>query len=278
MYNDNNNNGPETTSALLMFMLISIAMMFGLTAHYSTSLAAPGSYLEPGPEEIRQLNVATANLEPTLSSTPEQIFVANRTTDYIDIIKEATKLTILEELVISDLPRTYARSCSSREFGCEAHISAMVDLFFLEYQKTGIDPLIIAAMAKHETNFNPFAVNDRTQAAGILQLLPSQRSAEGLNFIHSASYRNQCEGEYYACQEEVLDASLKLLERSIRRCDNSLAQGLGMYGSGSCEGSKRFSRYVLRMSERFRQRREQYIFQLSDRYNHNICNVVNNNI
>lgn len=200
-----------------------------------------------------------------------QCSLSNPQVNYVDIVKEATKLSIMELLVVSNLPRTYSRSCEERVFGCEAHIESVVDLFFEQQNRRGIDPLILAAMAKHETNFNPFAVNDVYGAAGLLQLLPSNRHAKGVRFIHSRAYREQCRNDYYACQGEVVEASVTLLERSIRRCDNDLRQGLGMYGSGSCRGSRRFSKYVIRLAGELRIRQRHYIEILSNRYNHNIC-------
>lgn len=229
----------------------------------------------------QQQQAATIMCEEVVPIITQQSFVCENnqhqqasTVTYIDLLKEATKLAILDDLIISEMPRTYARSCTERPYGCEAHVEAIVELFFSQYQQRGIDPLILAAMAKHETNYNPFAVNESTGAAGLIQLMPGSHFAEGISFIHNPRYRHACKQERSACQQEVLDASLTLLERSIRRCDNSLRHGLGMYGSGSCTGSRRFANYVISHARELRQRQMHYMHELSVANMHNhTCNI-----
>jgi len=248
----------------MLAAILSLSMIVS-TAKSQPLMTTVGSHIDHNTVTQQQQQMVVSSTIP----------VAYESGIYYSILKEATKLAILEQLVISHNPETgetvYSKSCMDRIYGCEAHIESVVDMFFEQHYRRGIDPLVLAAIAKHETNFNPFAVNERTRAAGLLQLMPGSRFAEGISFIHSAQVRARCANSYNACQEEVVDASVTLLERSIRRCDNSLREGLGMYGSGSCEGSRRFASYVIRLSNHLRQRRDFYMTQLSEAYNHNYC-------
>lgn len=173
---------------------------------------------------------------------PEQVIVCEN-----EDMRAAVKEVILGEMVTWVNPNTgevdYTTSCRNQEGGCEEHIDRIVDIIFELSCESGFDPFMILAMAKHESNYNPFVVNDRTGATGLLQLMPRSFFAKDIDFIHNARYRNECRQEEDYCQEEILHASFRLLYRSIARCGD-IDHGLGMYGSGSCEGSKRFVRYV----------------------------------
>ena len=229
------------------------------------------------PTETFDVNGQPISTEHSCGLTSEEMCTDLGRNDsiYLSIIKEATKMAILEQLIIAEDPitgtRTYSRSCEDRVYGCEASITAIVDLFFEQKERHGIEPLILAAMAKHETNFNPFAINERTRAAGLLQLTRASGFTRGIRFIQDSNYRARCERTHDACQGEVIEASVMLLERSISRCDNNLRQGLGMYGSGSCRGSRRFVKYVMRLARHLQTRRDIFVEQLCLNYNHNYC-------
>lgn len=169
--------------------------------------------------------------------------------------REAVKEVVLSEMVVWTHPETgevsYTGSCANQNGGCEAHVNRIVNVIFDLSCESGFDPIMILAMAKHESNYNPFVVHDRTRATGLLQLMPRSFFAKGVDFVHSPSYRNECRDEEDYCQEEIIHASFRLLYRSIYRCGN-IEQGIGMYGSGSCNGSRSFVRYVGNHSDRIR--------------------------
>ena len=160
------------------------------------------------------------------------------------------------EMIVWSNPNTgtvvEAKSCREQIGGCYAHIRRVVDLVYDTSHDYGYDPHIVLAIAKHETNLNPFAVNEVTGASGLLQLMPRSPFAQGLRFIQEPQYREECRYDSHYCQREVIGQSLTLLSRSEARC-GTLEGGLGLYGSGSCEGSRRFSRYVIRRANRTRE-------------------------
>ncbi len=170
--------------------------------------------------------------------------------------KNAATRAILEEMEVWTSPEgivTYATSCRNQPGGCEAHIAKVVDIIFDISCESNFDPFMVMAIAKHESNFNPFIQHRNSKATGLLQLMPRSPFAKGIRFIHNRQFRESCRNHETYCQEEILHASFRLLYRSIARC-GSLNRGLGMYGSGSCTGSRDFARYVDRYGSELEER------------------------
>lgn len=170
-------------------------------------------------------------------------------------IREAIQEIILDEMTIWRHPITnevtYGTSCRNQAGGCEAHVERVVNVIFDLSCESGYDPYKILAIAKHESNYNPFAINKSSGAVGLLQLMPRSPFAQSIRYIHDSTYRNECREDDTYCQQEVIHASFRLLHRSIGRCGD-FNSGLGMYGSGSCRGSKSFVRFVNDYAEQVR--------------------------
>lgn len=184
-------------------------------------------------------------------------------------IREAIEQIILDEMTIWVHPATgevtYSQSCRNQDEGCEAHVSRIVSIVFDLSCGYGQDPFTILAIAKHESNYNPFVVNRSSGAVGLLQLMPRSYFARGVRYIHDELYRDECRSDSRYCQNEVMEASFELLRRSINRC-GTIEGGLGMYGSGSCEGSRRFVKFVSTYSESIRLRSILLAEELSSKY------------
>ena len=97
-----------------------------------------------------------------------------------------------------------------------------------------VDPLLVAAMIRAESRCDPDAVNPRTGAAGLLQVLPVHWRGRWDPFDVDA---NVAEG-------------VRLFARYARRCGN-VAGALSLYGGlGSCAPSA-WSAKVLGLRARF---------------------------
>jgi len=174
--------------------------------------------------------------------------------------REIMKNIILRRLVVwtrpSDGQVTYSYTCRSSRFGCEARIEALVGFIFEEAQQQKFDPWLVAAMAWHESHFNPFAVSGQN-AFGILQMLRRSRWSSGLRFVHNARFRRRCRNELGGCQREIVERSIYWTRRTIAEC-GSIQGGLRMYNSGHCDGPRRYPRIVLGLRRAFLSQAEEY--------------------
>lgn len=182
----------------------------------------------------------------------EELNYENSCTEFIDycqdrFIRSAIQNIILEEMTVWTHPNTgeitYSTSCRNQTDGCEAHIEKVIKIIFEKACNSTFDPYVILAIAKHESNYNPFILNKQSGAVGLLQIMPRSPFVRGIRYVHSEQYRENCRSHETYCQEEVIEASFKLLTRSLERC-GSMNGALGLYGSGSCRGSRRFVRFV----------------------------------
>jgi len=167
--------------------------------------------------------------------------------------REIMKEIILRRLTVwvrrEDNEPVYAWSCRNLRFGCERQVEAFVGYIFDEARIQKFDPWLVAAMAWHESRFNPFAVSNEN-AFGILQMLRRSRWSSGLRFVHNPQYRTRCRNELGSCQREIIERSIYWTRKTISIC-GSIQGGLRMYNSGRCDGPRRYSRAVLGLQQRF---------------------------
>ena len=153
---------------------------------------------------------------------------------------------VLQKLTVwtrpADDSQIYARYCRQLTYGCEKEISVLVDYIFDVSIQAGFDPWLLAAIAWHESRFNPFAESSEG-AVGLVQILRRSRWSQGLQFVRQRWYRQQCRREFGSCQRPIVERAVYWLKRSIEHC-GSVHDGLRMYNSGRCNGPRRYPRAV----------------------------------
>lgn len=168
--------------------------------------------------------------------------------EFIDRSGDQALMTavVLQKLTLWTRPRDghriYARSCRSLRGGCEQSIEILVGYIFEEARRQDFDPWLLAAVAWHESRFNPFAVS-HAEAYGILQFLRRSPWSRGLPFVRQHWYRERCRRDRGACQRPIVERSIYWIQRSSAYC-GSIERGLRMYNSGRCSGSQRYTRVV----------------------------------
>jgi soluble lytic murein transglycosylase-like protein len=89
-------------------------------------------------------------------------------------------------------------------------------LFVTAGKRHGIDPALLAAMAKQESNFNPRAISP-AGALGLMQLMPSTASHLNVDpFVPS----------------QAVDAAARLMKQNLERFKGSVSLSLAAYNSG----------------------------------------------
>jgi hypothetical protein len=126
----------------------------------------------------------------------------------------------------------HVQHCRVTEGGCRARIAKLSRLITEASNRAEVDPFLTAAIAMRESGLNPLAVSP-IGARGVVQLNPRYRG-KSVPFVYNEEYRAQCSLRPGACQREVIDAGLGLLEWAVARCDGDVQRGLGWYNSGRC--------------------------------------------
>lgn len=131
----------------------------------------------------------------------------------------------------ADGTRVLSRRCREGPVDCRARLAAFAGLIVEVARRHELDPLLLAALAMHESGLNPAALGRRREA-GIVQLHP-RGAGRDVRYVQDAAYRERCQSEVDACQEPVLERGATTLARTIEEC-GSLVSGLGAYASGHC--------------------------------------------
>lgn len=167
--------------------------------------------------------------------------------------KQALANSMLRMMTVWTNPNThqriYASTCRTSRFGCENTIRQYASYFVDTANEYHVDPFLLAATAKHESNYNAFARGSRGER-GIMQILPSSPISEGVMFIHRPDYRRRCQNVLGHCQEEVVQAATRALARSFNYCNENMNRALNRYNTGSC--STRGNRYSSHVQEIYR--------------------------
>lgn len=151
-------------------------------------------------------------------------------------------------------PVRHCRSAGPRMEGaerwdrCERRIRLFTSYFQAAGERHGVDPWLLAAMARRESGFHPMAQGSIGEF-GIMQLHP-QGVGRRSRYVQNARYRERCQRVPGACQEEVVDLGASLIGRAIQRCGDE-ASALGAYNRGEC-GETDYSRRVMRTLQRMR--------------------------
>lgn len=142
----------------------------------------------------------------------------------------------------------FLKACASSYGGCVERINNLTNLILETAKKTNIDPFFIAAMAYHESRFNPFAESPK-RARGIMQVNSRNKHARKHQFFRNKKYWKQCKKIKGNCQQEVMDAAMEIFFSSLRECSNNTAAALSMYNTGKCFLRKKYIRSVSKAHE-----------------------------
>lgn len=126
----------------------------------------------------------------------------------------------------------HVQHCRVTDGGCRARIAKLSRVITEASNRAGVDPFLTAAIAMRESGFNPLAVSP-VGARGVVQLNPKYRG-KTVPFIYNEAYREACARRPGACQREVIEAGLGLLQWATARCEGDVQQGLAWYNSGRC--------------------------------------------
>lgn len=142
---------------------------------------------------------------------------------------------ITEALTVWTTPsgqRVTVAHCRYARMGCAKRIELLASWIKDAASRHGVDPLVLSAIALHESGMNPFAVGGVGEA-GIMQLHP-RGVGRKVRFVRDERYRDQCKRAPGACQKEVIERAAILLATATKKC-GSVARALGYYNTGHCQ-------------------------------------------
>ena len=150
-----------------------------------------------------------------------------------NIITAVTKRMVVWRNPYTQEP-TYVSHCRRARGGCESRINQYAGYILESSNRHGVDPVLVAALAWHETRWHPYAEGPVGEF-GIIQLHP--KSPWG------REARKRCRRTSKTrCEALIVDIGVRTLAASIKTCGNVL-EGLGRYNTGKCMVNK-YSRKV----------------------------------
>ena len=201
-----------------------VAACWGLTA---CGQAFPRTVSPTPAMDQTQRSPSIASPEPPPSATP---------INSADAAAESTQLAraLLARLTVwtrHDGTTVLARYCRTAAVSCEARVTAFATMFVDAGRRFGLDPILLAALALHESNLNPAAVGP-LGTAGIMQLHP-RGVGKGEPFVESESFREECLTLVDACQQRVVWKASSAIAAALDDC-GSLESALSRYATGRC--------------------------------------------
>lgn len=160
--------------------------------------------------------------------TQESLELRNRSdTEQVQFLYE----NILEEMVMCVTPsgeRVYHKFCRNSN-SCEKDAREYANYFFYAGYKNNVDPWLLAAVVRKETQFDAYkvgGVGERT----LFQLHPKAPWGRKSKFVRSRWYRTLCKKEAGHCQKRPADIAAALLRDHFDSV--GLERGLTMYNTG----------------------------------------------
>ena len=138
--------------------------------------------------------------------------------------------------------RRYWKSCRKAPAGCEERIKVFADYFDAAAEAHHVPPLLLVAIAWHESALNPAAEGKSHAEQGILQILPRKSAPR---FVTDARFRARCLRKVGACQHDVVQYGAAILSRTLDECDTPL-RAVAAYNTGSCDKITRYHSAVIR--------------------------------
>lgn len=146
--------------------------------------------------------------------------------------------------------RLYLHHCRDALEGCEDRIQIFAGYFREAGKAHGVDPLLLVAIAYHESRFVP-AAHGGVGEWGIMQIHPKHELAP--RFVTDPKYRAACFKQRGACQYEVVQAGAAIVARRLAKCGGSVRCAVRDYNSGKGHGElSGYQRAVVRLYERLR--------------------------
>ncbi len=142
----------------------------------------------------------------------------------------------------------HVQHCRVSDGGCRHRIATLSRLITEASNRADVDPFLTAAIAMRESGLNPLALSP-VGARGLIQLNPRYRG-KTVPFVYNERYRESCSRRPGACQREVLEAGLGLLDWAVDKCGGDIRRGLAWYNSGRCDSRNGYSSGVLRERRR----------------------------
>lgn len=152
---------------------------------------------------------------------------------------------LIEALTVWTTPtgqRVVIAHCRYARMGCAKRVELLAQWIEEAAARHGVDPLVLAAIALHESGMNPFALGSVGEA-GIMQLHP-RGVGRNLRFVRDERYRDRCKRVSGACQQQIIERAASLLAIATIKC-GSIPRALGYYNSGHCQHTA-YSGRVLR--------------------------------
>ena len=138
---------------------------------------------------------------------------------------------VILHLLTLDNGNHYVKHCRRAKEGCEARVEQMSEQFLLAAEEQRLDPLLLVAIALHESGLNPDARGKKGER-GPMQVLPSH--LRRVDRAHDPYY---------------IRTATELLRGYVDWCDGKLKPGLGTYNGGmnfgKCPRTTKYSRMVM---------------------------------
>jgi len=146
--------------------------------------------------------------------------------------------------------RRYWHHCRDAPAGCETRIQTFSDYFDLAGNAYSVPPLLLVAIAFHESALNPAAegrvrkANGKDPEYGIMQILPTRKTVP--RFVRDPKYRAACLKQVGACQHDVVMFGAAILSKALDVCGDPL-RAVAAYNTGHCDRITPYHREVIRL-------------------------------
>ena len=127
---------------------------------------------------------------------------------------------------------------------CRRRLRAFAGMFVDVGARHSIDPWLLAAIARKESAFSPFARGASHREGGIMQLHPGNRRNRAVPFLRSEAYAHSCRDVVGACQLEVVERAAAILVAARARCRDE-REAVNAYNLGArCDRTWRYAAQV----------------------------------
>ena len=172
-------------------------------------------------------------------------------------LEDALTEAMATEVTLGSRPIGHCRHAGPNDgdewFRCRRRLRAFAQYFIAAAEEYNGDPWLLAAIARKESGFYPFAQGGVGEG-GIMQLHPrNRRNREAAEFVRRSrepAYIRRCRRTVGACQQDVVRRAAQILQLTSQRCDNPRA-ALNAYNLGArCDARWRYAGRVYEIRNR----------------------------